>query len=544
MKTVEKKFDEFEELVLELDTARILFAEEEEEEEEEEARIVVSIKDITERKRAEEALRESEERYKNLFQNNHAVMLIIDPDNAAILDVNPAACVYYGWSREELLKKKIDEINTLTTEEVYAEMQLARTEKRNHFIFKHRRADGSIRDVDVYSGPLVMAGKDLLYSIVHDITDRKRAEELLRTSEAKYRLVVENANEAIAVAQDGMLKFVNRMAIDLTGYSEQDLTSRPFPEFVHPDDRGMVVEHYLRRLKGDVSQSRYVFRLMVRDGSIKWLEISAVLFDWEGNPATLNFFSDVTERKKAEEEIRRKAKDLQEKNDELTRFTAAVLHDLRSPLITIQTFQGYLEQDIPSQDAARIKKDLGYIRNAADKIGRLIDELLRLSRIGRIINPSEDASLQAIVQEALDLVAGRITKRGVRVDITEEPVLLWGDRTRLVEVFLNLVDNAAKFMGAEPAPRVEIGVEQAGGEMVLYVRDNGIGIDPRVQPILFSLFQKLDPETEGMGIGLALVRRIVELHGGRIWVESEGPGKGATFRFTLAKTRRGVGRTS
>jgi PAS domain S-box-containing protein len=184
MKSDEKKYDEYEELVLELDMARILFAEEEEEEE---ARIVVSIKDITERKRAEEALRESEERYKNLFQNNHAVMLIIDPGNAAILDVNPAACVYYGWSREELLKKKIDEINMLTPVEVYAEMQLARTEKRNHFIFKHRRADGSIRDVGVYSGPLFMAGKDLLYSIVHDITESKRAEEALRQSESQLR---------------------------------------------------------------------------------------------------------------------------------------------------------------------------------------------------------------------------------------------------------------------------------------------------------------------------------------------------------------------
>jgi len=135
-------------------------------------------------------------------------------------------------------------------------------------------------------------------------------------------------------------------------------------------------------------------------------------------------------------------------------------------------------------------------------------------------------------------VAGRITGRGVKVQVTEEPVVLYGDRTRLVEVFLNLVDNAVKFMGDEPAPRVEIGVEQTGEELVLHVRDNGIGIDPQVQPLLFSLFHKLDPKMEGEGIGLALVRRIAELHGGRIWVESEGLGKGTTFRFTLAKTRR------
>jgi len=153
-----------------------------------------------------------------------------------------------------------------------------------------------------------------------------------------------------------------------------------------------------------------------------------------------------------------------------------------------------------------------------------------------MMNPSEEAPLQAIVKEALDLVAGRITKRGVRIDLTEEPVVLYGDRTRLVEVFENLVDNAAKFMGDEPAPRVEIGVEQAGEDLVLFVRDNGIV--PQLQPVLFGLFYKLDPGTEGMGIGLVLVRRIVEVHGGRIWVESAGIGTGATFRFTLAKTRR------
>jgi len=206
--------------------------------------------------------------------------------------------------------------------------------------------------------------------------------------------------------------------------------------------------------------------------------------------------------------------------------------------VTIQTFQGYLEQDVLSQDAARIEKDLGYIRNAADKMGLLLDELLRLSRVGRVTNPPEEAPLQSLVKEALDLVAGRLTARGVKVEVTEEPVMLTGDRTRLVEVFQNLVDNATKFMGDEPAPRVEIGVEQAGEELVLFVRDNGIGIEPQLQPLVFGLFRKLDPGTEGVGLGLALVRRIVELHGGRAWVESEGLGKGTTFRFTLAQTTR------
>jgi signal transduction histidine kinase len=167
-----------------------------------------------------------------------------------------------------------------------------------------------------------------------------------------------------------------------------------------------------------------------------------------------------------------------------------------------------------------------------------LDELLEFSRIGRMVNPLVEAPLQEIANEALVLVAGSIAERGIKVEVTKMPILLHGDRPRLIEVFQNLVENAVKFRGDRAAPLVEIGAEQAGEEIVLFVRDNGMGIDPKHQPKLFGLFEKLNPGTEGDGIGLALVKRIVELHGGRIWVESEGIGTGATFRFTLAKTRR------
>jgi signal transduction histidine kinase len=168
---------------------------------------------------------------------------------------------------------------------------------------------------------------------------------------------------------------------------------------------------------------------------------------------------------------------------------------------------------------------------------RLLDELLDLTRVGHKMNPPEEVPLQVVVKDALDLVAGWIIQKGVEVVVTKEPIMLCGDRTRLVEVFQNLVDNAIKFMGDQPAPRVEIGVEKAGEENVFFVRDNGIGIDPRYQPKVFGLFEKYDPGTRGTGIGLALVKRIVEVHGGKIWVESAGIGKGTTFRFTLAKTQ-------
>jgi len=232
------------------------------------------------------------------------------------------------------------------------------------------------------------------------------------------------------------------------------------------------------------------------------------------------------ERKQAEEALR-------EKNEELVRFTYTVSHDLKSPLVTVMTFLGYLEQDIQKQDQERMNKDMAYIRGAADKMSRLLDEVLELSRIGRKMNPPVEAPLQAIVREAQDLVAGQIAERGVQVEVTQEPVLLYGDRPRLVAVFQNLLDNAVKFMGDQPSPRVVIGVESGAADVTFFVRDNGKGIDPRHQPKLFGLFEKLDPGAPGTGIGLALVRRIVEVHGGKVWVESEGAGKGTCFKFTL-----------
>ena len=241
------------------------------------------------------------------------------------------------------------------------------------------------------------------------------------------------------------------------------------------------------------------------------------------------------ERKRAEEDINRKAKELQEKNEELARFTYSVSHDLKSPLVTVMTFLGYLEQDLRKQDQERMNKDMAYIRGAADKMSRLLDEVLELSRIGRKMNPPLESPLQAIVREAQDLVAGQIAERCVQVEVTQEPVLLYGDRPRLVAVFQNLLDNAVKFMGDQPSPRVVIGVESGAEDVIFFVRDNGKGIDPRHQPKLFGLFEKLDPGAPGTGIGLALVKRIVEVHGGRIWAESEGHGKGTCFKFTLGK---------
>lgn len=367
--------------------------------------------------------------------------------------------------------------------------------------------------------------------------ERALASEALHSSDLRFRALVDHAPVAIFINRDDRVVEANQVCLQLFGASskEQLLGKSPY-ELFHPDSHPLIRDR-IRQLREHGAAVPLIEERIVRlDGSTVDVEVTAAPFPDQGTRAIHVVLRDITERKRADDALRTSEQELRARNDELMRFSYTVSHDLKSPLVTIQTFVGYLTQDLAKQDAASADKDLGFIRSAASKMGRLLDDILELSRIGRKMNPPQQVMLADVVRDALELVAGRIASRGVQVEVQEAPVRLFGDRTRLVQVFQNLVDNAAKFMGDQPAPRVEIGAELLDGETVLYVRDNGTGIDPRHRARLFGLFEKLDPGTDGTGIGLALVRRIVEMHGGRIWVESEGRGKGACFRFTLAKT--------
>jgi signal transduction histidine kinase len=271
------------------------------------------------------------------------------------------------------------------------------------------------------------------------------------------------------------------------------------------------------------------------DGSIIDVEVTATLSPTSADSSVGKvFFQDITERKRAEVERENLIRELTKKNSELERFTYTVSHDLKSPLITIAGFLGYLEPDTVSGDMDRLRGDIQRIQNAVDKMERLLNELLELSRIGRLMNPPAEVSFEDVVREALDNVHGQLDSSGVAVELVPNLPTVYGDRQRLVEVLQNLIDNAIKFMGNQPNPCIEIGQQgEETGEPIFFVRDNGIGISPEYHGRIFGLFDKLDTKTEGTGIGLALVKRIVEFHGGRIWVESE-VGKGSTFFFTLS----------
>jgi signal transduction histidine kinase len=242
---------------------------------------------------------------------------------------------------------------------------------------------------------------------------------------------------------------------------------------------------------------------------------------------------EIGERRKAEAERKKFIAELEAKNSELERFTYTVSHDLKSPLITIGGYLNFMEKDVSEGRLDKFGDDLKRVRDATIKMQALLNDLLQLSRIGRLTNPPVVTSFESIVRDALSLVEGRILRSHIEVKVQAQLPNIYCDRVRLVEVMQNLLDNAAKFTPPDRNAIIEVGAKVIDAETVFFVKDNGIGIDPAHHERIFGLFNKLDPNSEGTGVGLALVKRTIEVHGGRIWVESI-PGQGTTFFFTVA----------
>ena len=234
-------------------------------------------------------------------------------------------------------------------------------------------------------------------------------------------------------------------------------------------------------------------------------------------------YRDITERVNAEKEREKYIEELGKQNEELEQFTYTVSHDLRIPLVTIKGFLGSLEKDLQDGRQDRLHSDFKRIASAADKMDTLLSELLELSRIGRLVNRPEEVDLVQLAQEAIETLDARIHSKQIVVNVSPDLPRIYGDRIGCAGV-QNLIDNAAKYMGDQPNPRIEIGM-RGNENSVFFIKDNGIGIEPQYHQKIFSLFEKLDPTRAGTGIGLAVVKRIIQVHGGRIWVEIGRPGK-------------------
>ena len=484
--------------------------------------------DITERKRAENALRKSEERFKQMFRNHSAVMLLMEPESGEIIDANLAAENFYGYTREGLLTLNISDINTLSPELIDTERHAALEGKRNHFIFPHRLADGDIRTVEVYSTPITVNNSTLLFSIVHDITERKRAEDALRESESEFRSLAEAMPQIVWVTRpDGWNIFFNKQWMDYTGMTLEESCGHGWIKPFHPDDRQRAWDAWQ-----NATQNNDVYSLECRlrraDGVYKWWLVRGLpVQDTKGT--ILKWFgtcTDIHELKQVEQE-------LQAKNTEMERFTYTVSHDLKSPLITIQSYAGMIAKDLETGKYERAGEDVKRIEGAAGKMTDLLNDLLQLSRVGRMMNEPSTIDMNRLVADTLMQLAGSLKQNQVEVVLQSDLPAVHGDPKRIAEVVQNLIENAIKYRGDQTAPRIEIGTRQEGTECVFFVSDNGKGIDPRHFEKVFGLFNKLDAESEGTGVGLALVQRIIEVHGGRVWVESEGEGLGSCFCFTV-----------
>lgn len=371
-----------------------------------------------------------------------------------------------------------------------------------------------------------------------DIENRSRTEAALRESEAKLsRHLQYTPLASMAIDENFVCTQWNKAAEKIFGYTADEIIGKDLSEIVIPDHEKEEVMEILDMLLAQEGGTHSVNENRTKDGRnivCEWYNTPIV--DASGKTVGIaSLCEDVTERETIRQKQQLLATELEARNAELERFVYTVSHDLRTPLISIKGLIGLLQKDIGLGDVDRIKADMEKINSATDTMGDLLSGLLELSRIGRIINPPEQGSLKELVERAAEHLHDKLNRRGVALEIADDMPRYWGDTLRLLEVFQNLIENAIKFMGDEPSPRIEISAQSLGDAIECTVRDNGIGIEPAYHERVFNLFERLDPRIEGTGIGMALVKRIVEAHEGEIRIESDGGNRGCSVVFTLPK---------
>ncbi len=374
-----------------------------------------------------------------------------------------------------------------------------------------------------------------------ELRERLRIEQILRSEQERLALALDASKMGTWNwdIETGAVSWSDKIET-LFGMSKGEFDGKydTYLALIHPEDFPNVQQAIAHSLSTPDYYYVIEHRFIWRSGEIRWLEGRGNVYrNAEGHPIRMaGTVVDVTERKRSEAERERLIHELAAKNTELEQFTYTVSHDLKAPIITIKGFLGFLEQDVAAGNQARLQRDMERINGAVEKMHDLLNDLLELSRIGRMINSPEPVAFGDLVNEALEILHGRLQESAPQIKVDQDFPAVQGDRRRLLQVVQNLIDNAVKFSGRQPEPVIEIGTRGSeNGMPIFFVRDNGIGIAPEHHERIFGLFNKLDPLADGTGIGLAIVKRIVEFHGGQIWVESE-VGKGAAFLFTLPNT--------
>jgi PAS domain S-box len=475
--------------------------------------------------------------YRSLFKNNKAIMLLINPENFDIIDANIAACTYYGWPLEEITCKKIHEINTLSPESIRDEMQKAVDEKRNYFLFKHKLANGKVRDVEVYSSPVTVNSQNLLYSVIHDITERKLAEDELKTREMQLRTAQKIGHMGSwSIDLNSGDVFASEEAFRIYGLDVKPLTIGDIQKVTLPEYRPMMDEALKSLIR---EKTPYDIHFKIRrevDGAIR--DIRSVAEYYAGRNSVIGTIEDITERKKAEDALLHAKMVAEAANRSKDGFLATMSHELRTPLTSVIGFSDVLLDETFGTLDEKQMRYVAHISDAGKHLLKLINNVLDLSKVeaGKMELQYETFSVSEAITEIQTLISPLARKKSISVDVEFDPQIdtINADRTKFKQIMYNLASNAIKFTPDRGS--VKIHARCSDSVALVSVKDTGIGISKEDINKLFHPFKQLNSylanESAGTGLGLALVKKFVELHEGRIWVESE-VGEGSTFTFSI-----------
>ena len=497
--------------------------------------------DITKRQQAENNLRDREQKYKSLFDQSNDGIFLHD-FKGIIIDTNLKANKMLGYEQGELSQLSLQILHPDSEAEV-SRQAFEQTKSKGQFVFESKfiKKDGSIIDVDI-SSSIVDQKKGIVQGIVRDITERKKAEESLKESKEKYRILVENANDSILVAQDGVIKFLNQKTEELTGYLAAELKKMPFADLIHPDDKKIVIERYKRRIEGEKFASTYSFKIVHKSGFERTVNINSILIQWENKPATLNFLRDVTQQTKLETQLKQA-----QKMESIGTLAGGIAHDFNNIMGIILGNTELALDDVPKSHTAH--SSLEEIKKASLRATNIVKQLLSFTRItDEKLLPIEIA---LVIKDAMKFLQATIpTTIDIMQDIcvTDETIL--ADPIQINQIMMNLCINASHTM-EQTGGKLTITVENVllddnsakdypdlkrGKYVKLMVSDTGPGIDPKIIDRIFDPYFTTKGIGKGSGMGLAVVHGIVKSHSGAIKVDST-LGKGTQFSIFFPLTQ-------
>jgi PAS domain S-box-containing protein len=498
-------------------------------------------RDVTERIQAQRHLEEQEALYHAMFNGNHAIKLLVEPQTGAIMAGNPAACEFYGYSEEELLARTLVDLRSEMIGCPGHRPGRNQTPAQTYYTCQHRQATGALRDVEVYSSPLVVQGRELIFEIIHDITERKRLEADLTASEERFHRLADNAPDVIfrvRLAPELGFDYISPAVFTIAGYTPAEYYANPWLAFtvVHPDDR----ERFQSLLIGqDLPRSPIELRWTRKDGTVVWTEQRITpVHGADGQLIGIEGIArDISERKRAEEETHKALTQERELSELRSRFITLTSHEFRTPLSTILTSSELLERYAQRWPEDKRLRYIRMIQHSTKHMAQMLEEILIIGRAdaGRLSFRPTPLNLTDLSRAMVEHVQVADDNGHAIVFETsgacEQGVM---DEALLRHILSNLLANALKFSPTDSAIRFELACtdEQA----IFRVQDHGIGIPPEAFPHLYDAFYRAPNvgAVPGVGLGLPVTKRAVDAHGGTIEVYSQ-VGVGTTFVVTLPR---------